>query len=115
MPEWQGPPGPRWNRAAIRPAWRHNGARIRRRGGPGTAPPDSTELLRCADSAPAPCDIVRRLRRDGRSEEHTSELQSLRHLVCRLLLEKTIRREEHTCELQSLRQLECRLLLDKKS
>src|SRR5436853_2230360 len=28
-------------------------------------------------------------RRDaGRSEEHTSELQSLRHLVCRLLLEK---------------------------
>src|SRR5258705_13860029 len=27
-------------------------------------------------------------RADGRSEEHTSELQSLRHLVCRLLLEK---------------------------
>src|ERR1039458_10581795 len=26
-----------------------------------------------------------------RSEEHTSELQSLRHLVCRLLLEKKIR------------------------
>src|SRR5262245_63882117 len=25
---------------------------------------------------------------DYRSEEHTSELQSLRHLVCRLLLEK---------------------------
>src|SRR5438045_4266811 len=25
---------------------------------------------------------------DARSEEHTSELQSLRHLVCRLLLEK---------------------------
>src|ERR1035438_10683623 len=25
---------------------------------------------------------------DTRSEEHTSELQSLRHLVCRLLLEK---------------------------
>src|SRR5947199_4900873 len=31
-----------------------------------------------ADSAP----------RGWRSEEHTSELQSLRHLVCRLLLEK---------------------------
>src|SRR5436853_3445432 len=29
-----------------------------------------------------------RARRRGRSEEHTSELQSLRHLVCRLLLEK---------------------------
>src|ERR1039458_10649815 len=28
-------------------------------------------------------------RRIERSEEHTSELQSLRHLVCRLLLEKT--------------------------
>src|SRR5438045_5003712 len=28
--------------------------------------------------------VIRRLR----SEEHTSELQSLRHLVCRLLLEK---------------------------
>src|ERR1035438_9692300 len=27
-------------------------------------------------------------RRSQRSEEHTSELQSLRHLVCRLLLEK---------------------------
>src|SRR5205814_8513753 len=27
-------------------------------------------------------------RRRPRSEEHTSELQSLRHLVCRLLLEK---------------------------
>src|SRR5258705_3094308 len=26
--------------------------------------------------------------RSWRSEEHTSELQSLRHLVCRLLLEK---------------------------
>src|SRR5262245_63856954 len=33
-----------------------------------------------------------------RSEEHTSELQSLRHLVCRLLLEKkkrTIRNAQH--------------------
>src|SRR5262245_63000706 len=29
-----------------------------------------------------------RLRCYERSEEHTSELQSLRHLVCRLLLEK---------------------------
>src|SRR5437899_4347970 len=29
-----------------------------------------------------------RARRTHRSEEHTSELQSLRHLVCRLLLEK---------------------------
>src|SRR5258708_31294180 len=29
-----------------------------------------------------------KLRRSGRSEEHTSELQSPDHLVCRLLLEK---------------------------
>src|SRR5258705_1028203 len=46
----------------------------------------------------------------SRSEEHTSELQSLRHLVCRLLLEK----KEHTSELQSLRHLVCRLLLESK-
>src|SRR5258705_2267276 len=31
---------------------------------------------------------VRRTPGAARSEEHTSELQSLRHLVCRLLLEK---------------------------
>src|SRR5262245_63123063 len=35
-------------------------------------------------------DAVRR--RARRSEEHTSELQSLRHLVCRLLLEKKKKR-----------------------
>src|ERR1035441_10817446 len=33
---------------------------------------------------------------NNRSEEHTSELQSLRHLVCRLLLEKkNINRHNH--------------------
>src|SRR2546422_3229209 len=31
-----------------------------------------------------------------RSEEHTSELQSRLHLVCRLLLEKKKNRETHT-------------------
>src|SRR5262245_64536086 len=30
-----------------------------------------------------------------RSEEHTSELQSLRHLVCRLLLEKKKQNRQH--------------------
>src|ERR1039458_10609959 len=34
-----------------------------------------------------PCPVCRRR---NRSEEHTSELQSLRHLVCRLLLEKKL-------------------------
>src|SRR5436853_5381281 len=36
------------------------------------------------DSRPAASDVEIQ----ARSEEHTSELQSLRHLVCRLLLEK---------------------------
>src|SRR5690554_7691254 len=35
------------------------------------------------------------LRVSFRSEEHTSELQSRPHLVCRLLLEKKNRREHH--------------------
>src|SRR5262245_64345326 len=33
---------------------------------------------------------------ESRSEEHTSELQSLRHLVCRLLLEKKKKNNKHT-------------------
>src|SRR2546430_13035013 len=44
---------------------------------------------------PSHCEFVRgvrggpvRQRRSGRSEEHTSELQSQSNLVCRLLLEK---------------------------
>src|SRR5882724_13443196 len=39
-----------------------------------------------------------------RSEEHTSELQSLRHLVCRLLLEKKkkkIKTHKHTQKTQN--------------
>src|SRR5262245_62636104 len=38
-----------------------------------------------------------------RSEEHTSELQSLRHLVCRLLLEK----KKENKELQQLQYVTC--------
>src|SRR5437899_5379167 len=34
----------------------------------------------------------------SRSEEHTSELQSLRHLVCRLLLEKKKRAQCHAAQ-----------------
>src|ERR1039458_9249170 len=40
--------------------------------------------LRRKDCLSRPC----RWQTERRSEEHTSELQSLRHLVCRLLLEK---------------------------
>src|SRR6202011_2602446 len=42
-----------------------------------------------------------RLGWDSRSEEHTSELQSLRHLVCRLLLEKK-RNHRRTARCRSL-------------
>src|SRR5258708_28542581 len=35
------------------------------------------------------------LKLNGRSEEHTSELQSPDHLVCRLLLEKKKTRNKH--------------------
>src|SRR5437899_6129814 len=45
-------------------------------------PVTATSPLICAESRNN-CGISSR-----RSEEHTSELQSLRHLVCRLLLEK---------------------------
>src|SRR2546429_5667468 len=36
----------------------------------------------------------------ARSEEHTSELQSRLHLVCRLLLEKKKAHRRHTCDVR---------------
>src|SRR5689334_23640937 len=42
----------------------------------------------CADSSPPCTGSLTGARRAVRSEEHTSELQSQFHLVCRLLLEK---------------------------
>src|SRR2546429_4432047 len=54
-----------------------------------------TTLFRSAPSPSPPADATSSRRRNtasrrarGRSEEHTSELQSRLHLVCRLLLEK---------------------------
>src|SRR5258705_8189287 len=38
-----------------------------------------------------------------RSEEHTSELQSLRHLVCRLLLEKKKETSAGCCRISAVR------------
>src|SRR2546422_6359758 len=38
------------------------------------------------------------IREKVRSEEHTSELQSRLHLVCRLLLEKKKNNQAHTCD-----------------
>src|SRR2546422_7528501 len=51
--------------------------------GRGRAPDDELPVAR-------PCELADELTRtrDGRSEEHTSELQSRLHIVCRLLLEK---------------------------
>src|SRR5271165_7452339 len=40
----------------------------------------------------------------GRSEEHTSELQSRENLVCRLLLEKKKKKKKHVLPLQKKKQ-----------
>src|SRR2546429_6825782 len=53
--------------------------------------PRATERVRCRCRA-SPC--------RGRSEEHTSELQSRLHLVCRLLLEKKKRAQAARDQLQ---------------
>src|SRR5438876_12174333 len=45
-------------------------------------------MTACAGSIKKPCARSPRRTRARRSEEHTSELQSPVHLVCRLLLEK---------------------------
>src|SRR2546422_1405399 len=46
------------------------------------------DIVARSASSPASPYVRRRRRRMSRSEEHTSELQSRLHLVCRLLLEK---------------------------
>src|SRR5438093_4642513 len=45
---------------------------------------DGTVIMRAAERVDEPPEVIV----DPRSEEHTSELQSLTNLVCRLLLEK---------------------------
>src|SRR5262249_59411653 len=49
----------------------------------GMVNPDRDDLITQAPGSPMPDAVI-----DKRSEEHTSELQSLTNLVCRLLLEK---------------------------
>src|SRR2546425_9338088 len=75
-------------------------------------PGSRVQAGRVAQFLPSPFKRSRMSRRarTTRSEEHTSELQSLAYLVCRLLLEK-----KNTSELQSLAYLVCRLLLEKKN
>src|SRR5262245_64344292 len=57
---------------------------------PDLVPPAQSDAARgpLADSVEGEDRGLVEGRREERSEEHTSELQSLRHLVCRLLLEK---------------------------
>src|SRR5690348_17595602 len=71
------PPGPRfWGPTPALPA-RRSVHRAPPQSAPGCAPaPGSWHSLRARRTGPS------------RSEEHTSELQSPVHLVCRLLLEK---------------------------
>src|SRR5687767_15213437 len=67
---------------AGRPAAERGGLQPRGRAGRGAVDERLPPALRCAqDRLPGPD-------RQHRSEEHTSELQSLAYLVCRLLLEK---------------------------
>src|SRR2546429_6681898 len=70
--------------ALLRPAYRM--LKYRFRGGPAPSPetPDGTVDRSCY-----------------RSEEHTSELQSRLHLVCRLLLEKK-KKKTHTMNIVCL-------------
>src|ERR1039458_10564285 len=65
----------------------------RRSPAPGSGIPAgfSHSLGRCVSTSGAFCCyrwFLGSMETRSRSEEHTSELQSLRHLVCRLLLEK---------------------------
>src|SRR5436853_2693166 len=68
-----------------------------------------TTLFRAREPLPRghPGAVHRRHEAAPRSEEHTSEIQSLRHLVCRLLLEKkkknkinkkTVQKNSHTTQ-----------------
>src|SRR3712207_7285243 len=65
-----------------------------RRGEAGRAAPAREPALLAAPAAPRHAPVLAGLRRPralgplGRSEEHTSELQSRQYIVCRLLLEK---------------------------
>src|SRR5437899_7868097 len=77
------------------PVWdgdlRRQGARFAEAGEPVFSPVAADELgpeIQRVDRGDT------RFRRAHRSEEHTSELQSLRHLVCRLLLEKKKNKNE---------------------
>src|SRR5205814_8581075 len=60
---------------------------------PTVTSPACSGWPRNSATACTPCPAAGAGGTSARSEEHTSELQSLRHLVCRLLLEKKKKRE----------------------
>src|SRR3989449_7345206 len=63
------------------------GGRLRRKCGKNTRSEGRRTRSRCRGRRAAP-------QTSSRSEEHTSELQSRLHLVCRLLLEKKKKKKE---------------------
>src|ERR1035441_3882318 len=85
-PGWKCGPGPRTMGCARRPGGRSKGSADL-----SIEPPAAgwlgMRLVQWWDGTGAGETILE----ETRSEEHTSELQSLRHLVCRLLLEKKTR------------------------
>src|SRR5687768_17965765 len=74
---------------------RRSGAVAGRRagGGGGDSPPRVSDE-RGRRSGGQLMDVEKLWRSDARSEEHTSELQSRLHLVCRLLLEKKKKKQK---------------------
>src|SRR2546422_6657285 len=71
---------------------RHSGGRAAgtsKRGDCGSSRGEAVAVTRRSHESPPRSPIVR-------SEEHTSELQSRLHLVCRLLLEKKKQNKPHT-------------------
>src|SRR5258705_8432971 len=71
--------------------------------------PPSENLSECFGDS-VMCGPAARRPPAARSEEHTSELQSLRHLVCRLLLEK----KKNKTDVDFSEQLESRLTLHRE-
>src|SRR2546422_1085856 len=59
------------------------------------------------DGDPATAGEAARAGRLERSEEHTSELQSRLHLVCRLLLEKKKKERQHVRDTVAISAIDC--------
>src|SRR3712207_7482090 len=76
-----------WTRSdAVRPGGETNELAVRAVGARLTFTVNGVEVAAVEDATPAEGRVG--LFVGGRSEEHTSELQSRQYLVCRLLLEK---------------------------